>query len=309
MTRIDKPGIYTMPEREYHADPAPVPSLSRSIAKLLIDASPAHAAAQHPRLNGSPPTGPASGDDDMDTGTAAHAMFLEGVDKTVHVPFDTYATKAAKEFRDQTRADGKIPLKTKQYDAAHRLVEVLEKFRHRTGLFTAGKPEQTLVWDEGDHWARCRIDWLPDDPAAPLLDLKTTGGLATAEKWGRQCFEFGGDIQASMYPRGCEFVRGEPPDGLIFVVIETSAPFAIRVFNLDPVAIEVGSAKAHAARTTWVQCMKLGQWPSYPLEPEWILPPAWIVRQWEASKIGGYGRTVEDTAFIERMIAAGQFGG
>jgi hypothetical protein len=142
-----------------------------------------------------------------------------------------------------------------------------------------------------------------------LLDLKTTGGLATVAGWGRTCFQFGADLQAAMYPRGVEFVRGEAPDGMWFVVVETAPPYAIRVFGLDPVAVEVGQAKAKAARAAWVQCMHAQQWPSYPLDPEWILPPPWIVRQWEETKIGGIGRAVEDTQFIEKMVRLGSWGG
>ena len=135
--RITAPGIYQMPDREYHADPvAAAPSLSRSIAKLLIEASPAHAFAAHPRLGGSVSQTAASGDDDMDVGSAAHAAFLEGdTDKIVHVQFDSYRTNAAKEFRDQTLRSGKIPLKTKQYDAAMHVAEALENFRIGTSLF------------------------------------------------------------------------------------------------------------------------------------------------------------------------------
>jgi hypothetical protein len=307
--RVTEPGIYSIPELDYHADPAPQPSGSRSIFKVMIEASPAHAYAQHPRLGGTAPIGPASGDDDMDIGTAAHALFLEGEDKLERIEFDSYRTNAAKEARDAVRAAGRIPLKSKQYDAAMHVVEALETFRARTGLFTKGKPEQTIVWDEGDHWVRARVDWLPDNPAEPLLDLKTTGSLATIAGWGRRCFEFGADLQASLYPRGCEFVRGEAPDGMLFVVAETDPPHGIRVFGLDPVALEVGAAKAAAARAAWVQCMEAGQWPGYPPGIEWILPPPWIVRQWEEAKIGGIGRAVEDTQFIEKMIRLGSWGG
>jgi hypothetical protein len=297
-----------MPPLVYHSDPAPQPSLSRSIARVLIEASPAHAYAQHPRLGGSAPTGPASGDDDMDIGSAAHCMFLEGQDRVAVIPFDSYRTNAAKELRDDALREGRIPLKSKQYATALNVTEALEEFRAKTGLFTAGKPEQTLVWDEGDHWARARIDWLPDDPAAPLLDLKTTGGLATIAGWGRRCFEFGADLQTAMYPRGCEFLRGEAPEGMLFVVVETDPPYGIRVFELDPVALEVGRAKCAAARAVWFQCMRDG-WPNYPLITEPILPPPWVVRQWEETRIGGIGRAVEDTAFIQRMIKQGNWGG
>jgi hypothetical protein len=309
--RITEPGIYDMPELAYHSDPCPVPSFSRSIGKLLINASPAHAYAEHPRLGGSPPDGPAAGDEDMDVGTAVHAMFLQGVDIVAHIPFATYATNAAKAMRDDARKAGKVPLKTAAYDRAMRQREALEQFRKETGLFREGKAEQTLCWDEGDLWCRARVDWLPDDPALPLLDLKTTGGLASPQTWTRQCFDFGGDMQASLYPRGCEFLRGEPPGGFMFVVCEQNLPYGIRTFALDPVALEVGEAKCSVARELWVKCMQLGEWPGYTHEIEWLLPPAWVVRQWEEARltIGRGFRNRENPELIDHMIAAGNMGG
>ena len=46
-----KPGIYGMSEDCYHADPADAPSLSASIAKILIAETPLHAWTAHPKLN------------------------------------------------------------------------------------------------------------------------------------------------------------------------------------------------------------------------------------------------------------------
>src|SRR5689334_1305868 len=107
-----------MPELAYHADPAPLPSLSRSIAKRLLDASPAHAAAEHPRLSGKVPTSLASGDEAMDVGSAVHSAFLRSDEDVIRLlPFEDLRTKAAKEARDTAIAHGKIPLKAKAYDA------------------------------------------------------------------------------------------------------------------------------------------------------------------------------------------------
>src|SRR5258708_2254328 len=49
--RITAPGIYDLDDDDYHQDPAPEPSLSSSIVKLLDQQTPAHAYAAHPRLN------------------------------------------------------------------------------------------------------------------------------------------------------------------------------------------------------------------------------------------------------------------
>lgn len=49
--QITKPGIYRgMASELYFGDPCPVPSLTQSIAKTLIDQSAAHARTEHPRL-------------------------------------------------------------------------------------------------------------------------------------------------------------------------------------------------------------------------------------------------------------------
>ena len=39
------------------------------------------------------------------------------------------------------------------------------------------------------------------------------------------------------------------------------------------------------------------------------MPPPWIVREWEEKKLAGIGRAGEDTAFIEKMIRLGSWGG
>jgi hypothetical protein len=172
-------------------------------------------------------------------------------------------------------------LKRHKYDRTMRVLEALETFRAKTGAFTAGQPEQTLIWREGECWSRAMIDWLPDDPSAALWDLKTTGSHATESGWGRGAFDRGYDIQAAHYARGAELLRGEAPGDMHFAVIETSPPYAIRVFRLSPPALDIGAAKAAEARALWAECIGSGEWPAYPLDPAYIDPPAWVLRDWE----------------------------
>src|SRR3974390_1626125 len=98
--RITKSGIYRdFPEEAYFADPAPIPSLTQSIAKTLIDYSPAHALLEHPRLR------PAKSETDKyesnrAIGNAAHRLFT-GRGRDVHVvDYADFRSKAAQEIRE-----------------------------------------------------------------------------------------------------------------------------------------------------------------------------------------------------------------
>ena len=49
--RVTEPGIYAdFPVADYFADPTPEPSLTQTLAKLLLERAPIHAKYAHPRL-------------------------------------------------------------------------------------------------------------------------------------------------------------------------------------------------------------------------------------------------------------------
>lgn len=313
---IRAPGVYAITEAEYHADPCVQPSLSRSVLKLMVDKTPAHAFITHPKLAGL--DDPASGEADdeaMDYGTAAHEAFLQGHHANiVQLDFRDWRTKDAKAARAETYAAGGIPLLTRSHRRAMRLIDALEEFRRQTGAFTHGKPEQTLIWQEERRWARARVDWLPDDPSEWIWDLKTTAGSASLDAWTRVCFDKGSDIQAAFYPRGAECVRGEPPRGMKFCVIEQKPPFAISVFEMSPIAIGLAEAKIQAGISLWDNCLTTGQWPGYPWETQYIYPPPWVIRSWEdraalSPRAMDMLREHREAGLGGQFIESGNFGG
>lgn len=310
---IVAPGIYDMTDARYHADPCPTPSLSRSIILRLVDQSARHGWALHPRL-GLPPDLDTDTDDEVaDFGTAAHASFLQGRSIIRRLDFKDWRTNAAKDARRQAYADGMIPLLVRGYDRAMSLIDVLEGFRARTGAFTKGRPEQTVVWKEefieptghlvNDSqpararagapkpsaetaiWCRARVDWLPDEPEADPWDLKTTGGFATHAVWAKIAFQKGAYLQDAFYARGLEMVRGEPPGALKFCVVEQNPPYGIAVFQMSPITREIGDQDVRYGIDTWKHCIQTNTWPSYPLTPQWIDPPGWILRERETQAL------------------------
>lgn len=259
--RIRKPGIYDLTAAEYLADPCAQPSLSRSIAQKLVDQSPAHAWQHHPRYGDRPE----ADDDDgtMDVGSAAHAAFLLGEDLIAEFSFSSWRSDAARARRSAARLVGKIPLLSEKAATVRAVVEALYRFRQRTGAFTHGKAEQTVIWREGETYCRCKPDWLPDDPVAPLWDLKVTAGIASPATWKFRAAEVAADLQAVMYPRGVAAVRNRQPRGMKFCVVEEAPPHGIRVFYYSGEALELAQAKYDRALELWQQCQASGQWPNY----------------------------------------------
>ena len=305
--RISEPGIYNLSDEDYLADPVIVPSLNNStITKLLV--SPAHAWTSHPRL-GMAPDAESDSTAAQDIGHVAHAMFLHGEDRVRVLNVSDFRSNKAKEMRDAAIAAGRIPLKLDAYEGVRRVVDKLEAFRLRTGAFTGGKPEQTLIWPEGIEWGRCKVDWLPDEPSAYLWDLKTTSVLASAESFARS--PFGYDTQAVWYARGSECVRGEPPEGMRFCVVETKPPYGIKEFEYSPAAIDNAYEDVMTAIQTWSRCRETGAWPDYPDEIEWIDIPPWRLKEraWRRQKRQDTLRPAVDPALVALMEKAGNLGG
>jgi hypothetical protein len=209
-------------------------------------------------------------------------------------------------------------LKKERFSAVHLIVSALQRFRDKTGAFTAGRAEQTMVWRDGESWCRGKVDWLPDEPSATLWDLKTSSTRATLRKWTRSAYELGTDQQAAFYCRGSEIIFGEPPAGMNFCVIETRPPFGLAVFSFSPAAIEIAEAKVRYALLRWGQCMADNRWPNYPIEPQWIEPPIYVLKEWESLTASGaeMQRRRESRQIVQnednladRLISDGSFGG
>ncbi len=98
---------YDVAAARYHADPCVKPSLSSSIAKILLEKTPRHAWYAHPRLN---PDFAANTDTKFDLGSVVHELMLgKGVGYAVIKAAD-YRAKTAQAARQAAREEGKVPL-------------------------------------------------------------------------------------------------------------------------------------------------------------------------------------------------------
>jgi len=275
-------------EDVYHADPAPEPSLSSSVAKILLEQSPRHAWHAHPRLGGG------HGDRDntraMEVGTVVHKLLLGCGAEVVPIDAEDYRSKAAKEARDAAYAAAKQPIlradmKTAA-DTAAAVSDQLDKVDDCAGFGVDGAAEVVGIWrDETGPYGRLMVDWLEDrGDSAILWDIKTSSVSVAPHAIAQRIVSMGYDVSAAHYERGILALRPELAGKLTFrwIFVETSAPHLITIAELDAAGLAIGRKKAAAAFGLWARCLRDNVWPGYPnhiIRPDY---PNWAENQWLA---------------------------
>lgn len=295
-TIIDRPGIYDLDADTYHRDPAPEPSLSSTIARVMIKESPIHAWTKCPRLN------PAWEPEDkkaFDIGRAAHRAILGKGGDYVAIPDNLLAsdgaasTKAAKEFTEQARASGLTPLKAAEVD---QIAIISDRVRARLDVMgirlDMARSEVSALAMVDDVWCRCMVDNAPEDPRLPLYDLKTKTGSVHPDALVKTIADMGYDIQAAHYLRVWKEATGEDR-AFRFIFVEKSAPFEVGVAELyadgenrpasryepdepfSPDWFADADQKLERARRQWRACLDADEWPGYPARVALIGAPVW----------------------------------
>lgn len=263
-----KSGIHQgIPSATYHADPADEPSLSSSIAKLLLERPPYWAWAAHPKLN--PEWKPAEPKAAFDIGSAAHALLLEEGAGIEMVEADNWLTKAAKEQRDALRAQGITPILTKDFERTLEMSRIATAFLASYGIDVSKTDNEcTMIAEVEGVLCRTRADiFMP----GRIIDYKTTG--VSLDVFNKQASKFGYDLQAVLYLNvaaelnlACEWA---------FLVQETTAPYPVQMFKPTREFLEVGRRKLMQALSIWSECMLLGEWPGYPRDVQLLDAMPW----------------------------------
>lgn len=278
---ITKPGIYDISAEDYHADPCSEPSLSASIVKILADETPLHAWTLHPKLN---PNFERKEEDKFVIGTVAHSLMLRDPKAFAILKYDDYKGGAAKAERDKARAVGVIPILEKHWDRVQLMVKIgreqLAWSSEFAGVFQNGKPEQTLIWQEGEGrdaiWFRSLLDWLPDDRSQPYDDYKTSE-VAAPEKWSKNIlYSVGHDISAAFYRRGIRALGLNRQPKMRFIVQEPSEPFALSGVEMTSEILELADRRIEAAIRKWRWCRQTDRWPAFPAKFHRPEVPSWM---------------------------------
>lgn len=278
--KVTKPGVYSMDEQTYLADPVEGGSLSSTeIRRLLPPSCPAvfHYMREHPE----PPSRT------FDVGSAAHRLVLGDGPELVRIEAAEWRSKAVKAEVEAVRNSCGIPLKPADWDKVHEMADALRSHRMANLLFhpDSGEPEKVLVWDgPGGVRCRARLDWLRTPVRGERMivpDYKTCIS-ANPDHMGRAMADYGYHIQLAWYLSGVRALGlGDASAVGLLVRQEKTRPYLVAVTQPDHDAMKLADAKIREALRIYHECSTSGVWPGYGDGVTVVSLPPWELKDVE----------------------------
>jgi hypothetical protein len=288
MNEVLGPGFHRISKAHYLSDPCDRPSLSSSIAHLLISESPAHAWAAHPRglaVKDDPTTA-------MVQGTAVDALLLGADTELVCLPEmmpdakgtlcptnDELRMNSAKAWADEQKAAGRQVIKRAALMQAERAAEAITAKLDRLKIYLQGEHQVTGIWEDSGVLCRMRLDHLVLSEGL-IYDLKVVDRVhprAIAQKMDR----FGYDIQHAAYISGLQAIRPELAGRvrMKFIFCESEPPYDVVVCRPNGELRTIGDAKWARALMKWNEGLKTGAWPGHGDKEIEIAALPWAMNQ------------------------------
>lgn len=286
--------ILDVSEEEYFRDPCSVPSLSQSIANVLLSKSPLHAWTEHPRLGNAPAEDDEEPEQRKETaatqrGKIVHKLLLgKGAKVAIISGFDNWKKKAAQKLRDAAKAAGQVPVLERVYEEYQSAAETI-----KANLAT----EYGVDLDDPDSESEVAIEWTEEGVRGPvtcrgrmdkvnrkrglILDVKTIHS-AHPDVCGKHAVDFGHDIQECAYNSALSKLHPELAGRIemLFLNVEVKPPFAIYPGPLDGELRMLGEQRWHRAVFVWEECLRTNRWPAYANRITPIRAPGWAVTRW-----------------------------
>lgn len=259
------PGI---PIEEYHSH--------KSVSKSQLDQmakSPAHYLASL--------TTPRKETAAMRIGSLFHGMVLEGV-KVAVAPQCDKRTKEGKaiyaEF-EAAHAGAEIVTADEGEMLFGMVKSVMAHPAARALLNGPGIAEGSCFWfdERSGELCRCRPDFYREDLGI-IVDLKSTRD-ASPKEFARSIANYRYHMQSAFYQDGVESSTGDFVKGFVFVACESTAPYAVAVYQLDMQGVEAGRIEYRRLLLDLADCKASGKFPAYSDRIETISLPTWTAKE------------------------------
>lgn len=271
-----------MAEHVYHSRP----ELSSTEARLILESP-----AKYRWKKDHPPLIEPS--KKFDIGSAVHSKVLGIGYEAVVIPDNILAsngavsTTAAKEFVANARAEGKIPLKSSEFQPIADAAEAVLAHKGARQLFMQPSNAEVSVFStdpETGVEVRGRFDFLPTNtatsaPSRVAVDLKTTRD-ASPDGFTKAIVSYQYDVQHAWYVDALRFDTGEAAE-LVFVAVEKDPPYLVGVYQLPVIWKRMGHRKAAEARRIYADATATGMWAGYDDGVQLLSPPNYVIYDFE----------------------------
>ena len=229
---------------------------------------------------------------DQATGSAVHTLVLEPDEFPArYVIYHGEGTRASKEYRAFVAdvADVRAVLKRAEYEEVQAMADAVDQHPAAGPLFTSGWAERSFTWTDPATGLICkgRTDWLaydgivtgdagqPDRQRVILVDLKTARS-SDAREFGRSAASYGYHMQLAHYRAGL-LANGIEVSQVLIVVVESSAPYDVCVYEITDDQLAKASAEVAALLARVKECQESDNWPGRSDEITPLDLPAWVM--------------------------------
>lgn len=254
-------GIFPMPAADYHADKAAV---SKS---MLSDFRESRREFFHKHVACDAPDDKSS--KTMEIGTLAHVALLEPdrleksyaiFPQSVLAKNGAVSTDAAKDFRDEHEAAGRVVLKAQDFEIVQQMAASV---RAKVGNWLKFKKrvEHACYWKDPATGllCRCRPDWLIEKPdVAYCLDFKTTDDPKPGP-FSRVAELYDYHLQDDHYSDGISIALQRRVE-FYFVVVKSSFPFTCVLYEQEPEQKAASARLRSKLMTNLAACHQYNDW-------------------------------------------------
>lgn len=260
------PGLHDFSHEFYSSDPCPEPSLDSRGIRLLLEASPAHFAAQHARLTRWPDQLRTKQRDES-LGAVIRSLVLNKGHEVAALPFDDWTTKQAQFQRRRARDAGQIPTTRHVFEQASTVADLAQRqlapFHASAGTLQC--TDATLLWhrqarlsDYTRIWCRERADELRGHGTVVLV--QTLARAANDNDISKAVQNSALDLRAAWLLDGLSALFPKRLYRAIVVTIETEPPYLAIAKPLSDEWLDDARARIGTAVKGFVTGLKIG-WP------------------------------------------------
>lgn len=268
------PGLHSIASDQYHASAG----ISRSMLEDIAHPStPAHYKARWIDKVIPEEETPA-----MQFGTILHRAMLEPetLAGAFHVKPENYDGRTKDGKKWQADHADRPHLTAAEALAVGGIVRSLMAHPKARVFIEKSDKERSAYADDNGLLLRSRYDLLPTWKGANMIaDIKTCerADMASAEK---SLMNYGYARQAAFYLRVAKLLNLDR-HAFVLIFVEKSPPFAVAVYEVDPMAVDFGERLIARDLQVLRNCMESNQWPAYSQDIETLGLPAWAQKQAE----------------------------